>query len=65
MTIMEKIYSEFFYLMEEEKVYRDVDTDFNAICERLHVSRDQFNAFLLEELGFTGEEIVSRYRKIG
>lgn len=64
MTITEKIYSDFFQLMEDDKVYLDPSCDFDTICEGLGVSPDEFNEFLMEELGFTGEEIIARYRKI-
>lgn len=64
MRLIEKIYSDFFRMMEEEKVCEDPTIDFNAICTKLDVSPDEFNEFLMEELGYTGEEIIARYRKI-
>lgn len=64
MTVIQKVYSEFYRLLEEEKIYRDETLDFNAICAMLEISPEEFDAYLFEELGFSGAEIIARYRKL-
>ena len=62
MRLIEKIYSDFFVMLEEEKIYLNPDKDFDGICRELEISPEEFNEFLMDELGFTGEEILAKYR---
>lgn len=64
MTITEKIYAEFSRLLEEDKVYLDESLDFVSICGTLGVNAQEFDAFLMGELGYSGQQILEKYRKL-
>lgn len=38
---------------------------FTSICSRLHVSPDDLDDFLLQELGYTGDELVALFAPEG
>lgn len=64
MTAIQKVYSEFYRLLEEDKIYRDETLDFQALCAMLEVSQEEFDSYLMGELGYTGAEIIAKYRKL-
>lgn len=62
--VLEAQYAEFYRLLEEEKVYRDRTLCFVDICQKIGTDPIVMNALLLDELGMSGEEVLSRYRNI-
>ena len=53
----------FAHLMDDEQIWSDPTVSFSGICRRLGISPRRFDRFLLEELGFRGEEILANYRQ--
>ena len=49
--------------MEDDRNWLDPSVTFSDICRRLGVPRRRFDRFLMQELGFRGEEILAVYRK--
>lgn len=57
-------YSLFADLLEKGKIYLDPEVDFPEVCRRLEVASRDMDDLLQEELGMTGDEVLSAYRRI-
>lgn len=49
-------------LLEDEKVLEDATLDFGRLCLMMKVDRREMDRYLMDELGFSGEEILASYR---
>lgn len=56
-------YEELGRLITEEKVYKNPEINFSALCLRLGVDEQELDRFLQEELGYGGEEYLAQCRK--
>jgi len=59
-----KTFALFGQMLEKEHVHFNRELEFGDICRMLKVSPADLNEILLEETGFSGEEILENYRKI-
>ncbi|MGN0202220.1 MAG: hypothetical protein ACI399_04870 [Candidatus Cryptobacteroides sp.] len=59
----EKDYAAFEHAMNIDAAYRDNSLDYSGICSLLGLDPAPLEDLLKEELGFTGDEIVSFYRR--
>lgn len=64
MTPIPLAYPAFERLICEEKIYLSPSLPFSAICQKLGVDERSFDDFLRSELGYGGEEILSRCRNV-
>ena len=51
-------YHEFERMLLEDRIYEDDSISFRIICKELKVNHSKFNKLLLNELGYTGEQIL-------
>lgn len=51
-------YREFELMLLADHIYEDETITFRDICKELGLNRSSFNRLLMEELGYTGEEIL-------
>ncbi|MBP5218519.1 MAG: hypothetical protein J6Z47_06185 [Bacteroidales bacterium] len=59
MEKIEKYYAAFELAMNEEKLYRDCD--FLGICLRIGADPVALDEMLVEELGYSGQDLVDLY----
>ena len=52
-------YAAFERAMDEGKVF--LDLDFEEICDALETDREALDRLIIEELGFSGQELVDFY----
>lgn len=45
-------------MLLSDHIYEDEQVTFRDICKELKVNRSSFNRLLIEELGYTGEQIL-------
>ena len=50
-------------LLEKEKVYMDPGVTFRRMCKWIGVEPSEADAFLMEELGYHGDDILKAYRE--
>jgi len=58
--IMNKMYAayhEFERMLLKDRIYEDDFISFRVICKELKVNHSKFNKLLINELGYTGEQI--------
>jgi len=60
---MEKKCTLLFVLLEEEKLFLLDSLDFIRLCLLMDVDAVELNRYLMEELGFSGEQIMLSYKK--
>ena len=58
-------YALFSKMILEEKAYLDPDLSFEDICNIIGAEPGRLDMLLVEELGMSGEEILSHCRNIG
>ncbi len=51
-------YHEFERMLLKDRIYEDDSITFRIICRELKVNHSKFNKLLLNELGYTGEQIL-------
>lgn len=51
-------YKELELMLLSDRIYEDDDISFREICKELNVKHSSFNRLLVEELGYTGEQIL-------
>ena len=61
-NIIEK-YRIFEKLIDEEQVYKDGTAGFGRICRAIGADPERLDALIKEETGFSGQEIISSFRK--
>ena len=62
MDRLEKVYREFGVMMTEDRIYEDASVSYADICKELGVLPPELDEVLLRELGYTGEELMEKYR---
>ena len=62
MDRLEKVYREFGVMMTEDRIYEDASVSYADICKELGVLPSELDEVLLRELGYTGEELMEKYR---
>lgn len=50
-------------LMDEESIYIDRSLNFSGICKIIGADQAALDAYIREELGYSGEEVLETYRK--
>jgi len=63
MEKMEKETAVLWTLLEKEKIFLPSGMDFMRLCNLMGVDGEEMDRYLLEELGFSGEQIFMAYRK--
>ena len=66
MTDMEELemkYAAFERLMDEGEVFMDPSVTFEGICSTIGVDPTSLEKLLIDELGFTGAELLEKYRE--
>ena len=63
MSTIDQIYHRFESLMNKRQIYLEPWVTFPGLCRLLGVTVRRFDAFLFDELGFHGEEILEQYRR--
>lgn len=62
MKDMEKEMKLFYELLENGRIFMDRSVGFGAVCLWMGVDRNEMDACLMRELGYTGDEILTAYR---
>lgn len=60
---IEKSFELFAALMEDEKVYMDPSLSFSSVCGWIGVPAEAMDAYLNENFGWCGSEVMSMYRR--
>jgi len=60
---MKDDYTNFEIIMDSGKIYLDPSVDFRTICRKIGASPLHLNSILKKELGVSGKEILSKYRR--
>lgn len=63
MYISNKLFERFERLMDEDRIYRNPDIDFNDICRMLRCSSSDLDELLVNQFGMDGETILEEYRR--
>ena len=62
MKTVEKAYKTLWNLIDREEIHLHT-LDFAAVCDRLNVRREELDSLLVEELGYTGSELLLALRQ--
>lgn len=62
MEKLEKDYSAFERIMDEEEIYRDESLTFEEVCRRIGADPFELGNLIRDELGFSGPALMEAYR---
>ena len=63
MTLLSS-YAVFWDLIEKLEIYKDGNLDFQTVCDYMGADAFRLDALLLEETGFSGQDILSAFRTL-
>jgi len=62
MKTLEKAYSDLWHLVDKEEIYLKT-VDFDLVCKMINAPRKEMDDLLIEELGYSGEELLKTFRE--
>jgi len=63
MDKFEKACGLFYDLLEREKIFLSEDIGFRRLCNLMDIDCEGMEDYLMEEFGFSGEQIINSYRR--
>ena len=57
-------YAVFWELLDKLEIYKDGNLDFQTVCDYMGADASRLDALLMEETGFSGQDILSTFRAL-